>query len=97
LRDSGPDPDAPLLLPLRAPARASKQLTLYANETVARHRNRTVEVSLKAIQVGKASGDPSGELLAIDPAPFRVAVVKTIDLASAQTCGSLLRSDSSSA
>lgn len=87
LRDSGPDPDAPLLLPLKLPAAAKTQLTLFANETVARHRNHTVEVSLKAIQSGTptVSGDASGRVLVIDPAPFRVGVVKTIDVASAQT------------
>ncbi|MBR0851600.1 hypothetical protein JQ543_27915 [Bradyrhizobium diazoefficiens] len=88
LRESGPDPDAPLLLPLTPPTETTEaKLTLFANETVARHRNHTVQLSLKAIQVNPlpAPHDASDKLLVIDPAPFRIAVVKTRNLADAQT------------
>jgi hypothetical protein len=108
LRDPGPDPDASIVLALADPSALSSRLTLYANETVARRRNHTLELSIKAIQEESAdsktspaaagagavaaSGQPvptprssSGRLLVIDPAPFRVAVVKTRDLAAAQS------------
>ena len=97
LRDAGPDPDAPLLLTLTTPGEPSEaKLTLFANETVARHRNHTVQLSLKAIDrrdpngaqqanSQPASRDASDKLLVIDPAPFRIAVVKTRNLADALT------------
>lgn len=88
LREAGPDPDAPLLLPLTTPAEPPEaKLTLFANETVARHRNHTVQLSLKAIEANfpPTSHDASNKLLVIDPAPFRIAVVKTRNLADALT------------
>jgi hypothetical protein len=86
LRDNGPDPDAPLLIPLKLSEAGNVTRTLYANETVARHRNHTLELSLKAVKTGDGAGVADfGKLLVIDPAPFRIAVIKTRDIASGQT------------
>jgi hypothetical protein len=92
LRDAGPDPDAPLVIPLQVAAAGNVARTLYINETVARHRNHTLELSLKAVQTiqngdggSNSAADSTGKLLVIDPAPFRVAAIKTRDIAAGQT------------
>ncbi|MFP3604667.1 hypothetical protein [Paraburkholderia sp. SIMBA_053] len=92
LPDLGADPDAPLLFPLDAPLAPERvNWTLHAAETVTRHRNQTLQLSLKTISKHDADSpappDTASDaaLLVIDPAPFRVALVRSPDLSAAQT------------